>query len=474
MPSIILSAIQTLLVIASLMLISFPLLRAGQQQNTERILPPAMRLELNEGFCEGGAPANVLTPADARPTMRTWGSACPGPMNTKTRARSTVFPAPEFLQLYISGYPSFPEIGFWLEDVSDGSRFAIVPHELPKERWLFYEFELPPSWKGKQVRLLAEDGRVNKAWWIGFSEPLNFKRPAGWKESASILLRALEHFLLLVLPPAAICLFAVKKGVRDPVIAGAITLASTAVPGYFVFWLSLLWQSLGHALAFLIPIAAIILSVMSGKRLERAGLATLKALLVPFLLVAALSLFVLSAGFVYGGLNTPFATAANRFSHPLPPDNTLPFLVADGVRNYHARSLLIGDWKSSDRPPLQSGVALAQYPFTPRPLELGYTVVSVLLQSLWIAGLWLLLLALKINAKAISLTLLLCASSGFVLVNTFYVWPKLLAAGYLLGFFALLFSGGLRRGAPSGVLGPVVAGALLALSLQLMEERSSL
>ena len=37
------------------------------------------------------------------------------------------------------------------------------------------------------------------------------------------------------------------------------------------------------------------------------------------------------------------------------------------------------------------------------------------------------------------LILLACCLLPVALINTFFVWPKLLAAGYLLGVFALLF-----------------------------------
>ncbi len=96
------------------------------------------------------------------------------------------------------------------------------------------------------------------------------------------------------------------------------------------------------------------------------------------------------------------------------------------------------DWLSSDRPPLQTGIVLSQYPFMPRPRELGYTVVSVIAQSLWIFGLWLLLSAVRIKPRAIALVLLTCLLTGFIFVNSFFVWPKLLAAAYLLGLMAAL------------------------------------
>jgi hypothetical protein len=268
-----------------------------------------------------------------------------------------------------------------------------------------------------------------------------------------------------MLPSAAICAFAIRKDVRDPILVGAMALAATAIPGYFVFWVSLYSQRAGHRFAFLIALAALVFLVISLRKLDNSAWNILRQVAMPFALVGAQSLFVLLAGFAYGGLDAPSNTAANRFSHGLPPDNELPFMVAEGIRKNYVREPMVGDWKSSDRPPLQSGVFLAHHPFTAQPIEIGYTVVSVILQSLWIPGLWLLLAAFRLNAKAIGLALVFCAFSGFVLVNTIFVWPKLLAAAYLLGVFALLFSGRLGAGRQHGALVAAVAGLLLALSL---------
>ncbi len=420
--------------------------------------------DINEGFCANGTPKEVPPLKDV-PNVRTWGSDCGDQGQKQTKIRTTVFAAPKYLQLYLSGYPAFPGINLWIERVQDGARIAIAPHALPERRWLFCEFALPAEWQGKQIRLVAEDARLSANWWIAFSEPLNRPPVPGWGEATQILLRTLEHFLLLMLPAAALCVLAVKKGLRDPVGAGAVALAATAVPGYLIFWLSLLTPRVAHAVAFLIPIAAIVLLWSSLRRIDFAGKLVLQTLLVPFSLVGAMSLLVISVGLVYGGLEDPSKIAANRFSHPLPPDNILPFRVSEAVRTAHMPPSGLGDWKSSDRPPLQSGAVLAQYPFITRPRELGYTILSVILQSLWLCALWLLLTALRLNSKAVTWALLMCAFSGFVFTNSFFVWPKLLAASYLLGFFALLFSGRLRRASQNGFFLSIVAAMLVTFSV---------
>ena len=214
----------------------------------------------------------------------------------------------------------------------------------------------------------------------------------------------------------------------------------------------------------LIPIAAIILLWFSLRRIDLAGKLVLRTLLIPFLLVGAMSLLYFQLDLfmaVWRILPKPPLTAFPTRC----PRITVAFLVSEAVLTVHMPPSGMGDWKSSDRPPLQSGAVLAQYPFMPRPRELGYTILSVILQSLWVCGLWLLLTALRLNSKAVSWALLTCAFSGFVFTNSFFVWPKLLAASYLLGFFALLFSGRLRRRSQNGVFLSVVGAMLVTFSL---------
>jgi hypothetical protein len=96
---------------------------------------------------------------------------------------------------------------------------------------------------------------------------------------------------------------------------------------------------------------------------------------------------------------------------------------------------------------------------------LQYTVISVILQSLWIFALWLFLAAFDLDSRAIGLALTVCILSGFVFLNSFYVWPKLLAGAYILGFSAILLPGRFMPVLRENTLLPLFAGSLVALGL---------
>lgn len=281
---------------------------------------------------------------------------------------------------------------------------------------------------------------------------------------ASLVARTLIHFLLTLLPCVAIGAYAIRKGLRDVIIAGLLELATVGLTGYVAFWIWFLSPKLGHLFALLLPLGAAAIFLLNYKGLDISGRRIMRQLFHLLALIGAASLLILAVGFLRGGFAHPNRTAAERFSHPLPGDNDLPYLFAEGIRGGHVPRPLQADWLSSDRPPLQTGCVLAQYVFVYQPRLLGYTVDSVVLQSLWIFAAWLLLTAFSINSRALTLALAVSFFSGFVFLNSFFVWPKLLAATYVICLFALLFTPKfdlLRRNNSAAVL----AGLLLALAL---------
>ena len=423
-------------------------------------LPSRISLASSQGFCPIGADPSTAWPEGKPDGLHVWGSYCDAAKNTGT-AVTEPFPAPAHLRLYLSGYISLPGESLALENIADGSKIPIRPTEDPHENWLPYDFTLPSSWSGKSVRLVAQDSDNAAPGWIGFSEPLAEERgtPA-WGDAGSLLLRTAVSLTLLMLPAFAVCACVVQRGERDATVAGLVTLAATGASGYLIFWVWFLSPRLGHLIAFLLPIAALACLIWKLKRMDGTGRAILKGLLVPALLVGAASLLILSTGFVYGGLRTPLETPRPRFSHFLPPDNSIPYRLTVAVANGQIPRPLLGSWNSSDRPPLQSGIVLAQYAYIWAPRALAYEVVSTLCQSLWILALWVCLRAFGVRPRAAALAVSVCLFSGFVFLNTFYVWPKLLAGAYSIGLFTAAFSGARHRTVLS-----ITAGALLAFGL---------
>jgi hypothetical protein len=129
----------------------------------------------------------------------------------------------------------------------------------------------------------------------------------------------------------------------------------------------------------------------------------------------------------------------------------------------HIASPLYGDWLSSDRPPLQTGLYLA---LAIQTGMIGYQIVSSWLQATFLFGVWAVAAAAGLPTAARRLVLLACCLLPTTIINTFYTWPKLIAVCNLLLVFALLFSyrpnGDRERRIIGLMLGGLAAFAVLA------------
>jgi hypothetical protein len=166
--------------------------------------------------------------------------------------------------------------------------------------------------------------------------------------------------------------------------------------------------------------------------------------------------------FAGSDLSEPLLTAASRWILDLPIDNALPLYFAEHLREGSVPSPLIGDWLSSDRPPLQTGLFLIfGLPFAG---DLVYQATATALQVLVVPGSYLLTRTLGGDRAMSAVAAALVMFAPFALVNSIYVWPKLLPAALLCATAAILLSPRFASYRQSWKLG-AVAGAAGALAL---------
>jgi hypothetical protein len=274
------------------------------------------------------------------------------------------------------------------------------------------------------------------------------------------------HLVLTALPGVAVALVVASRGEeREPVLLG-VGLAGSGAAALVVFWSYYGTHELGQTMSYFLTFGAALLAgwALRSRRIDRA---LLRRLSVPILLWACGSGFLVYLGFLHGGQGEPLSMAATRFSHPLPGDNDLPRFFAEWfyAHGHHGTPPeLPGAWLASDRPPLQMGYALLERGFGWDAAGLQYQVMGVVLQQLWIVGLWALLVAGRAGRLTRALTMLVVLVSDLAIVNGFFVWPKLLPAAMLLAAAALVLTPSwdeIRR----SLWGAALLAALLALSL---------
>ncbi len=283
----------------------------------------------------------------------------------------------------------------------------------------------------------------------------------------SLFVLAVVQLVLTAAPGVAATLAAARLGERRlPVLLG-IALAASGAAAMLAFWVYYLAPSLGPSCAYAIFFASIALAIWAWPALAGEH-ALLRALAIPLALWALGSLFIIFFGFLHGGMDTALNTANTRFStqpNQLASDNFIPYFFADWMFAGHPGSAPIFEpgWHFSDRPPLQVGYVLSQRIFGWDPMTLHAQLLGVLVQQLWIVGLWAVLLAARVSARTRGLAIVAALVSDVAILNAFYVWPKLLAAAFVLAALALVVStdGSLLRRSPGTV---VLFGALVGLA----------
>jgi hypothetical protein len=274
------------------------------------------------------------------------------------------------------------------------------------------------------------------------------------------------HLALTGLPAVAAALLAAERGVRSVPVLLAIALAATGLAALLGFWLYYGDPLVGETFSYLLLFGsvALVARLLVGRRVAPE---LLHQLATPFALWALGSGFLLFLGFLHGGTAEPLEMAKTRFSHLLPGDNEIPLFFGEWFFDHGHQGtppVYPGEWLSSDRPPLQTGFFLAQRPFFVGDNVLQYQVLGVVLQQLWIVGLWALLLAAGVRRVGRGLAMVAVLLSSLTIINGFYVWPKMLPAAMLLAVAALVITP-LWRQVSRSLWGAALVAALAGLAM---------
>ena len=370
--------------------------------------------------------------------LRTWGSWGGDDVNTG-RLELGPFPAPPTLRFAAGGYPGRPGNQLYLERADTKARVPVATGPDIGERWRMLEFVPPADWVGRPVVLVADDAAKQIGGWLAISEPVRGGHGGGNAELCATLAGwSLNGLLYGLLWFAALRWLHRGRVVSAPWLP-LVAVAVVAAAGYVAFYAYFASAVVGQVYAgtlLLLGLAGTLRRTSADEAIPADALAAPKLIVVVGLFyLAILHLFPTSLEF--------HALAANRFN-PLPGDNTLPHNTAHDLYRGAPLRQPGADWLSSDRPPLQAGWLLLAKPAT----RLGGLderttdgTAAVWLQLAWLLAAYGLLRQLGLpRPRAFAWTALL-AASGFFLINSVFTWPKLAAAAFAIGAYAVWCGG---------------------------------
>ncbi|MDM8553163.1 hypothetical protein QUF75_00315 [Desulfococcaceae bacterium HSG7] len=364
------------------------------------------------------------------------------------RLVSSTFIAPAKIDLFVVGYPHKKGNQLYLEQSDTGEKMEF-PGFNPGEEWKKITLEMPPEWRQTRVRIVAIDDTSDGQGWLGVTSPFTI---IPWhyhlerhKYHFFFLLRFLPLYLLsfafFLIPGLFVASQLAKHRIYNYYDSLLMACVFSAVCGYLLFWTYFFNHSLGKGLTAVLMLTSCYVCIQRTLRQKIYALLLEADVWLPLMIMAAVGLFYLSVLYIEDSGTSFHTVVATRFlEHQLPRDSIIPYLLSEKLFAGLDPRILFGDWQSSDRPPLQTGIVLSQ-----RLLgslfcapKLHYQIIATIAQCAWIPALWCLCRHLKLTFFKIAAVFMFLIFSGFFLFNSAFVWPKLLAGAFVVGTFILL------------------------------------
>lgn len=369
------------------------------------------------------------------------------------------------LRLFMGGSLSSPAVHRVIQDTQSLETLEIQS-KLRIDGINFFQWSIPKKWQGRTVLLVGTDEDPKQDAWIGFSLPQDRVPKIVRYTHTLALFRVLLNliaplFLFLIVGIAGYGLLVrVWPAARNymPILILTLPLAV----GYLEFYVALKSLFFAYLIGMCCITAAVSFLLMGGVRRSDFPKADIQFFTPVFLLVILGVIMLTSILYLGWSTRNPLVLAQERLlSERLPLDNYLPLLTLDRV--YHQESLkpFIIEWRSTDRPPLQTAACLLVRPFFIDQIE-GYHIFSCWLQASILLGVGFLLQSLGISRRKALIICGLILFSGTYVINTLFVWPKLYAINFPLFMSGMLLR---KREFQSGFGFWLIAGSISAFAL---------
>jgi hypothetical protein len=394
---------------------------------------------------------------------------------------SVPFDAPDWITFTVAGDLTRPGNELYLQLAGENKRIRVSAqtHLQPTLAgttfaWRRLTLPLPADWTGKRMQVVLEAGPRGKGDVIGVSNPRALTSGAvlvSHLRALAVLPASLLALALFVLPGLPVAVRLAARGVVTPARIVMVASIVACLAGYLTFW-AYFWQPIaGQCLAGTLLLGGAALCIADCRRTRPTRSLLLSSdVWTPLALMALVALFYASLWHAVTLRTAIQLTPGLRFLEPVfNMDSAIPLLFADHLYwGADPRSIMAPDWRSSDRPPLQAGILLVQYQLwiTLTGRRAWSFVFGSVLQCLWVPAVWEFWQSAGLPRRKAGVALLLVVLTGFVLVNSVYAWPKMLAGALTLNAISLALlpgkAGSAHPGARAALWGLAAALGMLS------------
>ena len=361
---------------------------------------------------------------------------CEGGDGTLTRVETSIFPAgTEEIHLLVTGYPEMD--GIEIRAISENGEHLHTFHASNAgERWKRISLAIPPEAKHQRFRIQLADETSGFRGWAGLaltSPPSPWTALKAFLPMAGFILTC--HLWLLAI--AWLLPSRLVTGQRHSTIA-IITLGALCWLSAIITFASPIAGYYYTRSAIYLPFLMAIFKMVVQR--ERSNFDVLISANKDLIVSYAFSILIIWVGlYPFDWTGESWTTPANRWRE-MPIDNWIPFIFSDMLAQGKIRKPMEGDWLSSDRPPLQAGLHLLMnsIPFLEVHAGIRYQLISTWAQTLVLVPIYA-FLEKVVDARTRRMITLAVMFSPVVILNSLFVWPKLLAACYCMIYHFTLF-----------------------------------
>jgi len=275
------------------------------------------------------------------------------------------------------------------------------------------------------------------------------------------------YILLFILPGSLITVLLINRNLVKRKYLLLVSITLSAILAYSVFWVYVANHYVGKILSVVIVLTCVFLFFFRIKSLKDYFFNPLfvKPLTICFITGCLYSGILLLYSSISGEVS---AIANDRFITGLPSDNIIPRWVMDMAYNGQPLHMLDHFWYVTERPPVMVAIKLLVFPLNifEGNVSAFHQFFGTYLQLLWIPALYYLCDFFSFSGRVRIITISCAIFSGVFLINSVFVWPKLLTTVFFCLVFLLTFElADEKKNTPKAAVCSILIGIAAAMAL---------